>query len=346
MSTTPSPTPLFKEEIRLDLIFSILQQQWKKIILTVLVIGSISAALIVCIPRTFTSSVMLAPEYNGQNANLGNIGSLASSFGLNLGNVNSEDAITPSFYPDLMESTAFLTPLLNIMVQTKDGTFKGTYKEYLLHHQKAPFWSKLFDFLSSKEEGGIKKEINPYNLTKAESNLLQDVSDNIECTVDKKNDIITLSCTDQDPFVATIIADSTMAHLQSFITDYRTRKARTDLSNIRGLLERSYKDYKSKQRKYASFVDGHNELALQSMLTQQEELENEMQTAYNTYNTLQQRKQIAEAKVQERTPVFTTIQNATVPIKPSGPKRMIIVLSVAFLTFIVSSFYFIARRVG
>ena len=144
--------------------------------------------------------------------------------------------------------------------------------------------------------------------------------------------------------VATIMADSIMAHLQTFITNYRTQKARVDLANIKKQSEKAYKEYKATQSKYASFVDGHNELTLPSMIAKQDELENNMQSAYSIYNTLQQRLQMAEAKVQERTPAFTIIQNATVPVKPAGPKRMIIVLASTLLTFVVSSFYFVIKE--
>jgi uncharacterized protein involved in exopolysaccharide biosynthesis len=45
----------------------------------------------------------------------------------------------------------------------------------------------------------------------------------------------------------------------------------------------------------------------------------------------------AKAKIQERTPAFTVIKGAAVPIKPAGPKRMIFVaLMLFFATFVIS----------
>ena len=49
--------------------------------------------------------------------------------------------------------------------------------------------------------------------------------------------------------------------------------------------------------------------------------------------------QAAKAKVQERTPAFTVIQGAAVPLKASGPKRMIFVISMLFLAFIITTLY-------
>ena len=336
---------ILKNEIKLDVIFRILYSKKKKYIPLLAIAAILSSALILCVPRYYTSSVVLAPEYNNPSSNLGGLGSLASSFGVNLGNATSEDAITPTFYPDLMESTSFLTPLLDIKVSTKDKSFKGTYADYLLNHQDTPFWKRLLRFKRKDGDKPISSaNINPYSLTLDEAELLQTVSKSIDCSVDKKTNVISLKCTAQDPMVATIMAYSIMAHLQTFITNYRTQKARVDLANIKKLSEKAYKEYKATQSKYASFVDGHNELTLPSMIAKQDELENNMQSAYSIYNTLQQRLQMAEAKVQERTPAFTIIQNATVPVKPAGPKRMIIVLASTLLMFIVSSLFFIIKE--
>lgn len=336
---------ILKNEIKLDVIFRILYSKKKKYIPLLAIAAILSSALILCVPRYYTSSVVLAPEYNNPSSNLGGLGNLASSFGINLGNSTSEDAITPTFYPDLMESTSFLTPLLDIKVSTKDKTYQGTYANYLQNHQDAPFWDNLLKF---KKKNGNKPissaNINPYSLTLEEAKLLQTVTKRISCIVDKKTNVISLKCTDQDPMVATIMADSIMVHLQTFITNYRTQKARVDLANIKKLSQKAYNEYKATQSKYASFVDGHNELTLPSMIAKQYELENNMQSAYTIYNALQQRQQMAEAKVQERTPAFTIIQNATVPVKPAGPKRMIFVLASTLLMFIVSSFFFIIKE--
>lgn len=45
--------------------------------------------------------------------------------------------------------------------------------------------------------------------------------------------------------------------------------------------------------------------------------------------------QDAKARVQERTPAFTILKGASVPIKPTGPKRMLFVLAMTLLAFFV-----------
>ena len=75
------------------------------------------------------------------------------------------------------------------------------------------------------------------------------------------------------------------------------------------------------------------------MRAKQEDLENDMQLKYNAYTAMTKQNQAAKAKVQERTPAFTIVKGAAVPVKASGPKRMIFVLSMLFLTFIATTLY-------
>jgi uncharacterized protein involved in exopolysaccharide biosynthesis len=53
--------------------------------------------------------------------------------------------------------------------------------------------------------------------------------------------------------------------------------------------------------------------------------------------------QAARAKLQEATPAFTVIETASVPIKPAGPKRMIISIAMMILSFFVLSGWYIIK---
>jgi uncharacterized protein involved in exopolysaccharide biosynthesis len=74
-----------------------------------------------------------------------------------------------------------------------------------------------------------------------------------------------------------------------------------------------------------------------------ESLENEMQAKYNIYNSINTQLQTARAKLQEATPAFTIIESASVPIKPAGPKRMIISIAMMILSFFVLSGYILLK---
>ena len=69
-----------------------------------------------------------------------------------------------------------------------------------------------------------------------------------------------------------------------------------------------------------------------------------MQLQFNNYNSIAQQLQIAEAKVQEETPAFTTLQSATVPVKKAGPARAKMVLIFLFLAFLGTTVYILHKE--
>lgn len=112
----------------------------KKLYFVILpVVFVLSCVYILSIPRTYNSSLSLAPEINNSSNLGGTIGSLASSFGFDLGNMETTDAINPMLYPDLMEDNGFVVGLFDIKVTTADGATQCSYYDYLTKHQAYPF---------------------------------------------------------------------------------------------------------------------------------------------------------------------------------------------------------------
>jgi uncharacterized protein involved in exopolysaccharide biosynthesis len=70
-----------------------------------------------------------------------------------------------------------------------------------------------------------------------------------------------------------------------------------------------------------------------------------MQMKYNLYTAMNTRLEAAMAKVQESTPVFTTLKSASVPLKPAGPKRIIFIVVWLFLTTFGTIAYLFFREI-
>lgn len=339
----------FTGKIRLDVIVSTLFRHRRKYILPLSLTIVLTSAIMLCIPRYYQVQVKLAPEYTNGGGSLGGLSSMASMIGINLNSMNSNDAITPMFYPDVINSTDFLVPLMDVQVQTADGSFRGRYVDYLTQHQKAPFWTWAMIKVKAmlKKPGTLNTDKDyrpdPFRLTEMEDKVVRGIGGSIRCAVDKKTDVITLTTTAQDPLVAACMADTVMARLQDFITEYRTKKARIDLDHINILCNDAHEKYLKACTAYADFVDSHQDVVLQSYKNRQDQLENEMQMAFTAYNSLAQQRILAESKLQERTPAFTVLQNASVPVKHAGPKRMFNVAALTILVFIITSINILVR---
>ena len=304
----------------------------------------LSCIYILSIPRYYTSDIMLAPELGGSMGG-GTLGDIASSLGFDLSEMQTSDAITPLLYPDLMEDNKFVTNLFSIQVVSKDGEIKTNYHDYLKKYQKMPWWKypiKWIKNLFPKSEDattGSANKYDPYNISRKENDIVENIRGNIKVSIDKKTGVISVAVTDQDPLICKTIADSLMTRLQDFITDYRTNKARIDVEHYKNLTAEAKREYEKARQLYGTYADANMDIVLESYRAKRDDLENDMQLKFNAYSTLNTQLQAAMAKVQERTPAFTVVKGAAVPVKPAGPKRMIFVAIMLFLTFFVTSLY-------
>lgn len=338
-----------EKDIDLTLILKKLLQNKKMILLWCLVGLVLGLIIAVSIPREYQTSVTLAPEANGNKSSNSNLGALAAMAGVNIGS-SGADAVSPQLYPDIVKSAPFSLSLLNVRLTDKDEKRKFTVAEYLENDVKSPWWSVITGapgmIIGALSGGGDNKEENietatvsetdPLVISTKESQLLGALNRRLNVAVDIKTSIVTISVRMQDPMVSAILADSVAKQLKEYITDYRTNKARQDLEYIEKLNAEAKQKYYEAQQKYANYLDTHQGIVLYSAQTMSDRLENEATLAFNMFNQTSQQLQMAKAKVQEETPVFATINPATVPVKPVAPRKVLIIVGFIFLAFVAA----------
>ena len=168
-------------------------------------------------------------------------------------------------------------------------------------------------------------------------NAIKVIDKKVVCDVDPKTLVITITVTDQNPLICATMADTVKNRLQNFITDYRTSKARVDLEYNKKLYQETKKRYEKARQKYAEFADANQDIILHTFRQKQTDLENDLQLQYNAYTQVAAQLTAAEAKVQEETPAFTTLQSATVPVEKAGPARAKWCLVFLFLAFLATT---------
>ena len=342
-------SPQNPEEQEIDLI-ELAQKVWaeRKLVFKACGIAVIMALVVAfSIPKEYATSVTLAPEVGGRS-NSGNLGALAAMAGVNLRTSAGEDALSPELYPDIVSSTPFLTSLFDVRVQDGEAEIDTTLYVYLKDYQRAPWWGVITSapfraigwvsslFKDEAEEQGGAAELNPFHLTQEESNIANALSGRIAVDVDKKTGVTTLTVTMQDPLISASLTDTIMHSLQNYITDYRTNKARHDLAYMEKLYKEARQEYMEAQEKYARFADTNLDLNRLIYRAEQERLQNEMNLAFQVYTQVAQQLQMAKAKVQEITPVYTVVQPATVPLSAAKPSKMLILVAFVFLAGVVS----------
>lgn len=335
------------EEKEIDLVELVtkLWAQRKKLIIWSVCGAVLGLIIAFSIPREYTTDVKLAPEVNDTKATSGGLSALASMAGLNTASSNGLDAVYPQLYPDVVSSTPFLTSLFDVKVETKkDGDEGGetmTVAQYMEDEMSSPWWSviikapfKLISLLKPEEEVEEGHKLNNFQLTKDESEMVESLSERVTANVDQKTSVVTISVKMQDPLVSAILADTVVSRLQAYVTEYRTNKARKDLAYAEKLNKESQQAYYAAQQKYADYLDRNQNLAFHSAQTMRDRLENESTLAFNLYNQTSQQVQRAQAKVQENTPVYAVITPPTVPIKPTSPRKLMILVGFTFLGFV------------
>ena len=305
-----------------------------------LVVGIIVA---ISIPKQYTVGVTLSPEMGGSKG--GGLSGLAASFlGSGVSMNEGTDALNASLSADIVSSTPFLLELSTMKIPALEG---GTMTlNVYLDEESSPWWSYVIGLpgmviggvksLFTEEESELvpsdKANLGTIELSKKESKKIEALKKKILASVDKKTSMTTVSVTLQNPKVAAVVADSVVRKLQEYIIDYRTTKAKEDCLYLERLFKERQQEYYDAQKKYADYMDSHDNIILQSVRAEQERLQNDMSLAYQVYSQVANQLQVARAKVQEEKPVFAVVEPAVIPLYPSGTSRKIYVLAFIFLS--------------
>ncbi len=312
-----------------------------------LIIGVIVA---ISIPKQYTVEVTLSPEMGNNKG--GGLSGLAASFlgsGVSMG--DGTDALNASLSADIVSSTPFLLELSNMKVPVS-GSEEISLSSYL-DEESSPWWSYVIGF-PGMVIGGVKSLFiededesifsdkasqGTIELSKKESQKIESLKKKIVASVDKKTSMTSVTATFQDSKVAAVVADSVVKKLQEYIIDYRTSKSKVDCLYLEKLFKERQQEYYEAQRKYADYMDSHDNIILQSVRTEQERLQNDMSLAYQVYSQVAGQLQVARAKVQEEKPVFAVVEPAVVPLYPSGTSRKVYVLAFIFLSVCIVIFW-------
>lgn len=330
------------QEQEIDLM-AIVLKIWNKRIFILKVCGiAVIVGLIIALSvvKKYTTTVISAPELQTPSTKTSGLNNIASMMGIDLTTTSGTEALSPMIYPQVIKSVPFIVDLFEIPVTSVDGEIHTTYSDYLTNYQKKVWWSYIISApmdligwivsLFKDNELELNNEINTFQLTQDQFELVESIQKNIELTVNTKEGILTLSVSAQDPRISAILAEEIMEKLQIHITKYRTKKASIDCDFYQNMRDEAKKEYYKAQQEYAVFSDENQNVVLASYKTELERLNNQMQLAFSLYNQVSQQYQSAQMKVQEIKPVYTVIQPASVPLKGS-PSRFMILIGCVFL---------------
>lgn len=339
------------EEDEIDLI-ALAKDIWEKrtfIIKTIIVFAILGFTVAILSPKQYTASTKMVPQVSGGSSKTGGLSSLASMAGINLNLGQETTELMPQTYPQIVQSAPFQLQLMN-----EEFTFSKIDKpvslyEYYTEYSKPGALSVIKKYtiglpgvlLGALRGEEPEQERNiPYNqgaisLTEEQEKVRKIISENLSLEINDKEGYIQLISSFPEPGIAAGVAQKAQQFLQKYITDFKIEKATAQLNFIEERYQEKKKEFKLAQEALAAFRDRNKNVTSAMALTEQEQLQNEYQLAFEVYSNLAQQLEQARIKVKEDTPVFSIIQPVVVPHEKSKPKRTMILAIWLFLGIVV-----------
>lgn len=325
----------------------------KTVYISVLTAFVLAIIIIVLTPEQYKTEISLLAESNSKGAAsslLGSFGSfsgidMGSLMGMDLGGGSRSDALTPDLYPDIVKSTTFLIEILCATVIEPKIDAEISVAKYLSDYTRPsiselPFF--IIDMFKAKDDSSLRFENahqQPLVLNKKQEGLIKALSDIIDVEVIKsgggltggESKIINVSVETQNAQVSAHMAELVVSNLKQYIINYNTGKAKNDLEFIDARFNDARARYYKTQNALAEYDDSNINVILASVRTNRQRLETENSLAASLYNGLAQKLEQSKIIVQDRTPVFTVIEPAIIPLRKSKPKTSLIIISMLFI---------------
>lgn len=343
----PYQNPHYYEEDEIDIMELVRKalKNWKFILKCCGVAAVVGLIVGISIPKTYTVSATLAPESVSSSGGGGSLSSLAAMAGINLSSATTSDAFYPELYPQIVSSNPFLVELfyLPIDFQYKRDSVHTNLYTYFDEYYVKPWWTIIPQlpgkavglvmsiFRDNEEIESSDINVNLSELTPDQVTVASRIRQSITLSVDKKTSLISVSVVAQNPDVSLTLAQEVISNLQNYVTEYRTQKARKDLEYYQSIYDDAKEDYYAAQQKYARYVDANQDVFRQSVLIEQQRLQNESELAFQLYNSCAQQLESAKVTVQKETPVFTMMDPPSRPIRKTGPMLPKILVIMVFL---------------
>lgn len=300
----------------------------------------------------YTSEVKVLPETQ-QTSPLGSLGGLARQFGFSSGPAETGGGIPARMYPSITQNTVFLVHLLDHPITLEEHDLQVTIREYLQEHQKRPVGyyvrrytiglpSVLISKIRSRNDSETEEvtdtsglmnstffdsqENETIRLSNRDWGSVRQLRSRIESITDSETGIVTISVKMQDPVIAAEVASLAVKQLSEFVTRYRTEKSQRDVEFIQERLEDAKDNFEDVQQELARFTDANRGQLTAVARIEEQQLQSRYNLTFNLYNTMAERLEEAQIKLQEDTPVVNITEPPAVPDQASEPNRLFIIV--------------------
>ena len=295
--------------------------------------------------KEYTASCQFVPQ-TSKNANNSSMARLASLAGINMGSLaTGEQLLSPLVYPNVLNSIAFKRDLLQTQIRINGEEEPITLLTYLSDkkYRKFSLTGTILKYTvglpglivhaikGEPEEQETIADESFVVLTKEEYTAVRALESVIGIEVEEKKGYIALSAQMPEPYAAAQVAESALELLQKYITEFKVDKVQSNLEFIQERYDELKKEYEEIQEQRAAYKDANQGISTSRARTNLEKLDNQYNLAYSIYSEMATQLEQAKIQVKDTTPILTVIDPVSMPIKPSKPRKMMILVGFTFL---------------
>lgn len=331
-------------------ILAILKKIWKE--KKLIIKASLSFFFIGCLvallsPVRYTAQTSFVPQVSADDGSTNNskLGSLATLAGINLNptEMTSDSYLSPLVYTNIIDSEEFSLKLLDEEL-INSNVERFSIREYLLSKES------LFDFnpisfikkytigLFFNKTNKVNVDIlEKYNfISETDYHLIKSLRGKFSIELNEKEGYIKVLATDENPFISSQLVTQITKSLQSKIIEVRTNKVKERLKFSKEQYELKQVEFEILQKKLADFKDSNKNISTARFRSQLQKLESEYQLQENILINLASEYNNNKIKLNKDTPIFSVIDEVSVPNRRSEPKRMLLVIIWVFFGISIS----------
>ena len=298
----------------------------RKLIVYITIIFSIMGiAFALLLPVKYNSTTIFITQ--NQETGSSSLSGVASLVGINLGSSSFGGEIPATMYPQIVQSVKFKRLLLQEIVDEKNNITLENFiaKHYSIEEIKEQNTSDLGMTLNEEQYFNILTEI-------------------LNVSVNQKDGFISISSEMPNAEYSAKVAKFSRELLQNIIIENKIETARQNLIFSEGQLIEKKKEFDDIYSKLAFFSDSNLNSVNSFVLNEKNKLESEFQIISAVVEEISKQVEQAKLQLKKDTPVFSTIQEAVIPLKKSSPKRAQLVIIFGFLGLVASCIIVLIRE--
>ncbi|MCH1547246.1 MAG: hypothetical protein L7S44_01635, partial [Flavobacteriaceae bacterium] len=166
--------------------------------------------------------------------------------------------------------------------------------------------------------------------------LISKFRQKFDIELNDKEGFIKVFASDENPFISSQLVSLITKSLQTKIIEIRTNKIKERLEFSKEQYELKQAEFDILQKKLAEFKDSNKNISTARFMSELQKLESEFQLQKSILVNLASEYNNNKIKLNKDTPIFTVIDEVSVPNLRSEPKRGLIVIIYVFMGLILS----------